>query len=345
MGWNQLEPGATCALRGHPTGRTSTSCTPTTRSPPTRRVSSPTPTYGARLRGAVRAGQRVRAPVPPREEPALGSGCSRTSPRDRARAASGWHARHDFRSLSPRSICAAGAACGCSRAASRETVYGDDPVAMARRWEAEGAARLHVVDLDGARAGRPAPGRAHRACSPRCASRCRWAAACATRRRRGVLAAGARVPSSAPAALDPRSWARSAARSRPGHRRQSTPATAAWRSTAGRESSTSTPSTLARDAARGRGRASSTPTSRRDGTAAGPDSRAPPRSREAVGIAVIASGGVGSLDDVRALARSPGLAGVIVGRALYSGAVACGAALAAAREALMLASGSSPAST
>jgi phosphoribosylformimino-5-aminoimidazole carboxamide ribotide isomerase len=29
-------------------------------------------------------------------------------------------------------------------------VYGDDPVEVARRWEAEGAPRLHVVDLDGA---------------------------------------------------------------------------------------------------------------------------------------------------------------------------------------------------
>ena len=34
------------------------------------------------------------------------------------------------------------------------TVYDDDPVARARRFRAEGAERLHVVDLDGARAGR-----------------------------------------------------------------------------------------------------------------------------------------------------------------------------------------------
>jgi phosphoribosylformimino-5-aminoimidazole carboxamide ribotide isomerase len=38
---------------------------------------------------------------------------------------------------------------------ARETVYGDDPVAMAQRWAEEGATRLHVVDLDGAREGRP----------------------------------------------------------------------------------------------------------------------------------------------------------------------------------------------
>ena len=36
------------------------------------------------------------------------------------------------------------------------TVYDDDPVAMARRFEEQGAARLHVVDLEGARSGQPA---------------------------------------------------------------------------------------------------------------------------------------------------------------------------------------------
>jgi phosphoribosylformimino-5-aminoimidazole carboxamide ribotide isomerase len=36
---------------------------------------------------------------------------------------------------------------------SRQTVFGDDPVAMALKWQAEGAERLHVVDLDGARDG------------------------------------------------------------------------------------------------------------------------------------------------------------------------------------------------
>jgi phosphoribosylformimino-5-aminoimidazole carboxamide ribotide isomerase len=35
------------------------------------------------------------------------------------------------------------------------TIYGDDPPGMARRWEAAGASRIHVVDLDGAKAGGP----------------------------------------------------------------------------------------------------------------------------------------------------------------------------------------------
>ncbi len=39
--------------------------------------------------------------------------------------------------------------------ADEETVYGDDPAAMARHWVGEGARWLHVVDLDGAFQGRP----------------------------------------------------------------------------------------------------------------------------------------------------------------------------------------------
>lgn len=39
--------------------------------------------------------------------------------------------------------------------AEAATVYSDDPVAVAKRWEDEGARYLHVVDLDGAFAGEP----------------------------------------------------------------------------------------------------------------------------------------------------------------------------------------------
>src|SRR3954463_1410885 len=37
----------------------------------------------------------------------------------------------------------------------RETVFGDDPAAMAEKWESEGGSRIHLVDLDGAKQGRP----------------------------------------------------------------------------------------------------------------------------------------------------------------------------------------------
>lgn len=38
---------------------------------------------------------------------------------------------------------------------AEETVYGGDPVAVARRWREEGATRLHLVDLDAAISGKP----------------------------------------------------------------------------------------------------------------------------------------------------------------------------------------------
>ena len=41
---------------------------------------------------------------------------------------------------------------------ARETVFSDDPIAMARKWASMGARRIHVVDLDGARDGAQANG-------------------------------------------------------------------------------------------------------------------------------------------------------------------------------------------
>ena len=38
---------------------------------------------------------------------------------------------------------------------STATMFSDDPVAMAKHWAAQGARRLHIVDLNGAIAGRP----------------------------------------------------------------------------------------------------------------------------------------------------------------------------------------------
>ncbi len=43
----------------------------------------------------------------------------------------------------------------CQGVAAAETVYASDPLLMARQWERQGAAWLHVVDLDGAFAGQP----------------------------------------------------------------------------------------------------------------------------------------------------------------------------------------------
>ena len=38
---------------------------------------------------------------------------------------------------------------------AKETVFSDNPVSVAKRWQKAGAPRIHVVDLDGAKSGQP----------------------------------------------------------------------------------------------------------------------------------------------------------------------------------------------
>src|SRR2546428_14010931 len=90
------------------------------------------------------ARQRLRLSVPPREEPAGGPPAAR-------------QLRAPARMIVYPAIDLRGGRCVrlLEGAFERETVYGDDPVAVARGFGAAGAGRLPVVGLDGARAGRP----------------------------------------------------------------------------------------------------------------------------------------------------------------------------------------------
>ena len=65
----------------------------------------------------------------------------------------------------------------------------------------------------------------------------------------------------------------------------------------------------------------------RDGAMQGPNLESTPALAQAVAIPVIASGGVSSLDDLARLKATGVVAGAIVGRALYDGAVDLRAAL------------------
>ena len=69
----------------------------------------------------------------------------------------------------------------------------------------------------------------------------------------------------------------------------------------------------------------------RDGTREGPDVEATARLQSQVQTTVIASGGIGSLDDLRAL-RAAGVRSSVCGRALYSGAFSLPEAFAALEE-------------
>lgn len=220
---------------------------------------------------------------------------------------------------------------------ARETVYGDDPVAAARRWVAEGAEWLHVVDLDGARAGRPAQLELVAAICRAVAvpvqvgGGLRDEAAVAA-----VLAAGAARAVLGTIAVTAPAVCEAICRAHPGRiavgldARDGRLRTAGWLEAADAAVLEVAPRVAAMGAA-----AIVYTDIARDGTERGPDLDGTRAVARAAGIPVIASGGVAGADDVRRIAAlaPAGVAGVIIGRALYTGAVRLADALAAAREA------------
>jgi phosphoribosylformimino-5-aminoimidazole carboxamide ribotide isomerase len=217
--------------------------------------------------------------------------------------------------------------------ANAETVFSDDPVAVARRWQDSRARRLHVVDLDGAFAGRPSQTELVRAMIA--AVRIPVQVGGGLREIAHVemvLEAGARwAIVGTRAALDPAFLGQVCERF--GEQvivgidaSDGRVAVDGWTRVLDLDAIA-----LARDAAAAGAAAIIYTDIARDGTQNGPNLWSTEAVAKAAGIDVFASGGVGSLDDIRQLATVPDLAGVIVGRALYSGAVDLGAALAAVR--------------
>lgn len=204
-----------------------------------------------------------------------------------------------------------------------ETVFSDDPAATARAWVERGAPRLHVVDLDGAFAGSPkqvgvieeivksvqvpveAGGglRSLEAVEALLVSGVRWA----------LL--GTR------AALDP-VFLEEACRRFPG---RIIVAVDASDGNVAVDGWTRRLDIRAADLARRARQAGAAEVLytdiARDGTQSGPNLVSTEAVARAAGLPVLASGGVGSLDDLRRLAGIPGVVGAVVGRALYTGAV------------------------
>jgi phosphoribosylformimino-5-aminoimidazole carboxamide ribotide isomerase len=204
------------------------------------------------------------------------------------------------------------------------TVYGDDPAVMADRWVAEGARRLHLVDLDGAVAGTPRNAdiiRRIRANHPELPTQVgggiRDAETAA-----GYLEAGVgRVIIGTRAVADP-DFVGDLCRDFPGRvivgldARDGLVATDGWEQT-------SQWSVI--DLARrfeGDGVAAIIYTDiGRDGMLAGLALEETAALARATEIPIIASGGVSSLEDIRALCgvAEDGIVGAITGRAIYEG--------------------------
>ena len=211
---------------------------------------------------------------------------------------------------------------------AQETVYGDDPVAQARAFAAAGAPWIHVVDLDAARTGDPRNRTVVAAIAAavevpvQAGGGVRDDAAADA-----VLDAGVRRVVVGTAALERPEWVRRLAARHPGRvavgldARGRDVAVHGWVQGSGRDLV---------DVARAfddAGVAALVVTEiGRDGTLEGPDVDQLAAVLAATSVDVVASGGVGTLAHVRALAGlevgGRSLAGVIVGKALYEGAFA-----------------------
>jgi phosphoribosylformimino-5-aminoimidazole carboxamide ribotide isomerase len=221
--------------------------------------------------------------------------------------------------------------------ADAETVFSDDPVAMAGRWVAEGAERLHVVDLDGAFAGTPK----QTALIAKIVAAARPVPVEAGGGLRSVDALDALFDAGVAwavvgtrAALDP-AFLTEACRRFPDRvivaadARGDRVAIRGWT-----EVGELTVTEVGRRA-RGAGAAALLYTDvGRDGTELGPNLQTTAALAAAVGLPVLASGGVGTVEDLRRLAAIPGVAGAVVGRALYTRAMSLRDAMTAVAEPL-----------
>lgn len=216
----------------------------------------------------------------------------------------------------------------------QETVFAEDPAAMARHWAAQGARRLHLVDLDAARNGLGANADAVRAILAAVDVSCQLGGGIRDEAtiRRWLDAGASRLVVGTKAAEDPQ-WLRTMARQFPGRLVLGVDARDGWVATDGwQKTSRQRAIDLARQFAEEPLAAVVYTDIATDGMMAGPNVAAMAEMQRAVPLPVVASGGVSSVDDVARLAAVP-MAGCIIGRALYEGAVSLPAALAAAGEA------------
>ncbi|HZQ27925.1 MAG TPA: 1-(5-phosphoribosyl)-5-[(5-phosphoribosylamino)methylideneamino]imidazole-4-carboxamide isomerase [Acidimicrobiales bacterium] len=219
---------------------------------------------------------------------------------------------------------------------SKETVYGGDPLAVAKEFETDGAPWIHVVDLDAARTGRPE--------NRDVVAQIALSVGIPVQSGGGIrdefsaealLEAGVTRIVIGTAALEQPRLVRRLAQRHPGRiavgldARSGEAAVRGWTEGSGVTvleaiewfADAGVAAFIVTDIAR-------------DGMLTGPDIEGLARVLDATRADVVASGGVGSLDDLRALRALEGsggraLAGVIVGKAIYEGVFSVAEALGA----------------
>ena len=220
------------------------------------------------------------------------------------------------------------------------THFGDDPVAQALSWQRQGAQRLHLVDLDGAKSGEPINDAAVKAITAALEIPVQLGGGVRTAQRaEDLLNFGLDRVILGTAAIEQPELVAQLARRHPGRVVVGIDAKAGLVATRGwLETSSMTATELARRLG-GSGIAAIISTDiATDGTLAGPNLEALRAMAEASSVPVIASGGIGNLEHLLSLlALEPlGVQGVIVGRALYDGRVDLAEALEAVGEGRLL---------
>ena len=213
----------------------------------------------------------------------------------------------------------------------RETVFGEDPSEMARRWVGEGATCLHLVDLDGARDGRRANLAAIQAIRAAVDVPCQLGGGIRDHQTiEDYLAMGInRLVIGTRAANEP-DWFIDACQRWPNtlvagiDAKNSMVATDGWL-----EVSEVTAVALAQRLAVAPLAAIVYTDIAKDGMLQGPNLSAMQEMCDAVDVEVVASGGVTTAEDIQQL-TAIGVPGCIIGRTLYEGRLSLAAALAAA---------------
>ncbi|MBX9594452.1 MAG: 1-(5-phosphoribosyl)-5-[(5-phosphoribosylamino)methylideneamino]imidazole-4-carboxamide isomerase [Roseomonas sp.] len=216
---------------------------------------------------------------------------------------------------------------------AQATIYADDPGAQAASFAPQGFAWVHVVDLDGAFAGKPANVEAVKriiAAVPGLSVQLGGGIRDMATAEAWLAAGVTRIILGSAAVKDP-DFARAACRAFPGRVALGIDARDGFVATEGWAETSSTTAVDLAKAFEGSGACAIIYTDiARDGMLSGVNVTATAALARAVTMPVIASGGVASTDDIVALKAEGVVAGAILGRALYDGRVEPAAALALA---------------